>query len=70
MVPTLKKWLYRGGIRECPFQISNIKNLLFSVSESKIRRLDFDVEALKQVATRVTGVTCTDIKTTHEGRWG
>lgn len=44
-------------------------NLLFCVSESKIRRLDFDVEALKQVATRVTGATCTDIKTTHEGRW-
>lgn len=68
MVPTLKKWLYGDRIRECPFQIANLCSLLFCASESKIRRLDFDVEALKQVATRVTGATCTDIKTTHEGR--
>jgi len=67
MVPTLKKWLYGYRIRECPFQIANLRNTLFCASESRIRRLDFDVEALKRVATRVTGVTCTDIKTTHEG---
>jgi len=28
MVPTLKKWLYGVGIRECPFQITNLSQPL------------------------------------------